>query len=115
MREAFAVDVADSDSTATGSPNVEMTIGRSGGTIIAGGNIEAKALGLYDSDAATSSGAGGAITVNLFYATSSMSPTVKAIVAGGSNIKSTGGTVTLDATAGKAPEPTSDGTFTVHG
>ena len=106
-----AIDVKDSHSTATGDPYVEALVGRNGGKIIAAGNITVGTIGLYDADAATSSVGGGAIHVNLFYAKADLDPTVKTTVAGNSLIKSTNGTVTIDATASESPQPTSDGTF----
>ena len=104
--------MSDSDSTANGSPSVEITLGRSGGSIITTGKIDAKAKGLFDADASTTSVAGGGASRSTCSTPpASMTPTVKATVAGGALIKSTGGTVTIDATAGQAPGPTSDGTF----
>ncbi|NIO40353.1 MAG: hypothetical protein GTO41_09230, partial [Burkholderiales bacterium] len=106
-----AVSVSDSHATSQGTPSVSITLGSSGNVIVANGNIDAQAIGLADSDAATTSGTGGAINVNLFEATATMNPTVMATVGGGASITSLSGTITVDATANQPPAPVSDGTF----
>ncbi len=73
-----ALSISNSNSTSQGTPDVETTIGSSGPVIIASNNIHVQAVSFVDSDAGTNSDTGGALNVNLFKATASMTPTVKA-------------------------------------
>ena len=70
------VSINDSNSSATGSPTVGVTLGGASSVIIATGAVNAKADSQNDADASTTSGTGGALNINDFGATATMTPTV---------------------------------------
>ena len=88
-----------------------MTVGSSISKILATDAISAQAIGFDDSDASTHSTTGGVLNLNFYGATASMDPTVRISIGGGAQVSSTLGSVTIDATSNKAPQPASDGTF----
>ncbi|MDF2732934.1 MAG: repeat-containing protein, partial [Desertimonas sp.] len=103
------IAIADSNSTAQGTPSVSATLGGASSVIITSGDISARAFSLNDADASTSSTTGGALNLNFFAASASMTPTVSTLVTGGAKIS--GGVITINATSNEAPQQASDGSF----
>ena len=104
-----AISIADSNSTAQGTPSVSTTLGGASSVIITSGDISARAFSLNDADASTSSTTGGALNLNFFGSSASMNPTVSTLVTGGAKIS--GGVITINATSNEAPQQASDGSF----
>ena len=75
-----AISIANSNSTAQGTPIVGVTLGSSGSVAIATNNFTAQAISVYDADSSTSSATGGALNVAGFTANANISPTATAAV-----------------------------------
>jgi hypothetical protein len=106
-----AISIANSNSTANGTPTVGVSLGSNGSVVIATNNVGAQAVESYDADSSTSSATGGALNVAGFTANANISPTATATVVGGSHITSLTGSISIDASANPPLPEASDGHF----
>ena len=106
-----AISIANSNSTAQGTPIVGVTLGSSGSVAIATNNFTAQAISVYDADSSTSSATGGALNVAGFTANANISPTATAALVGGAHITSINGSISIDASANPPLPEASDGHF----
>jgi len=106
-----AISIANSNSTANGTPTVGVSLGTNGSVVIATNNVNAQAVESYDADSSTSSATGGALNVAGFTANANISPTATATVVGGAHITSLTGSISIDASANPPLPEASDGHF----
>ena len=105
-----AISVSDADGESLADPTTETTLGSSGSVLLVTNNVTAQALGTTDADTGTESGTGGAINIQGFSATATVTPTVKTIVGSGARIEA-GGTITIAAAHNEVPAGGFDGSF----
>jgi hypothetical protein len=103
------VSSGSSTATATTTPTVTARLGAGG--VVASGRIDVSASSQTDADAYADSGGGGAVQLHGLTSTSTVTPAVNAIVAGG--FVQAGETLSITASHGNQPVQLSDGTITL--